>query len=83
MKDLTGVVTDAGGGEVRVLVDRDTESYPPVGIRVSLRKVSSLPPMPGMDVGRCHAFIDDPWGEADCWLQEGHKGEHNWNGQGR
>lgn len=29
-------VVDAGGGEVRLLVDRDTMEYPPVGKRVEV-----------------------------------------------
>lgn len=34
--DVTGTVRDAGGGEVQVVVDRDTAEYPEVGARVSL-----------------------------------------------
>ena len=31
---ITGAVVDAGGGEVRVLVDRGTRAYPAVGVGV-------------------------------------------------
>lgn len=31
-----GKVTASGGGEVKILVDRDTESYPPVGSYVKV-----------------------------------------------
>lgn len=34
MTNFSAVVTDAGGGEVRLLVDRDTSEYPEVGERV-------------------------------------------------
>lgn len=33
---LTGTVHDSGGGEVRVLVDRDADYYPTEGQRVSV-----------------------------------------------
>jgi hypothetical protein len=29
--ELRGTVSDAGGGEVIITVDRDTQSYPPIG----------------------------------------------------
>lgn len=35
--EFTGKVTDAGGGVVEVLVDRDTEQYPSEGDRVKVR----------------------------------------------
>lgn len=31
---FTGVVIDAGGGEVRIVVDGDTTDYPPIGCKV-------------------------------------------------
>lgn len=34
MKSFTGTVTDAGGGIVEILVDRDTEEYPERGSKV-------------------------------------------------
>ena len=34
-----GIVEDAGGGVVEVLVDRDTTEYPPDGTRVSIKCV--------------------------------------------
>lgn len=33
-RTVSGVVSDFGGGVFTVLVDRDTENYPPVGARV-------------------------------------------------
>lgn len=33
-------VVDAGGGEVRLLVDRDTEHYPEIGSRVEVNDVT-------------------------------------------
>jgi hypothetical protein len=35
--EVRGHVVDAGGGEVRVLVDRDTLEYPAVGAAVTIR----------------------------------------------
>jgi hypothetical protein len=35
---VDGVVADAGGGEVRVAVDRDTQTYPAPGDRVEVRR---------------------------------------------
>ena len=34
--ELTALVVDAGGGEVQLLVDRDTRKYPAIGSRVRL-----------------------------------------------
>ena len=41
--EFTAVVLDAGGGEVRLLVDRDTENYPPVGARVHVQPAEEQP----------------------------------------
>jgi hypothetical protein len=34
MADIRGYVRDAGGGVITIVIDRDTESYPPLGARV-------------------------------------------------
>jgi hypothetical protein len=39
---IRGVVNEAGGGEVRIIVDRDTEEYPPVGCVVVIEDAWSL-----------------------------------------
>lgn len=37
MKPVYGRVIDAGGGELLVIVDRDTDHYLPVGTRVIVK----------------------------------------------
>lgn len=61
---FSGVVVDAGGGEVRILVDRDTESYPAVGQRVSVVTVER-PETPD--------YLGDPWPTwgGDSFIQRG------------
>lgn len=34
---LKGIIVDSGGGEVRLVVNRDTSHYPPTGVEVVLR----------------------------------------------
>jgi hypothetical protein len=33
---IKGYIRDAGGGTVTVVIDRDTESYPPLGAEVAM-----------------------------------------------
>lgn len=40
---VRGVVIDAGGGQVGVMVNRDTEAYPPVGTPVTVVETGSPP----------------------------------------
>jgi hypothetical protein len=47
-----GYVRDAGGGVVTIVVDRDTESYPPVGTEVVVVRARIAPGLAAVDAAR-------------------------------
>ena len=68
-------VIDAGGGEVRLLFDREAPQYPPAGVKTTLRWEQPPPP-------RCPFFIPyiesgyESYQQVQCEGKIGHDGPH-------
>lgn len=68
--EIYGTVLDAGGGELRILVDRDTPYYPVLEDHVRITVEKECP----------YALFQDRlrrFPVLRCILREGHDGEHH------